>query len=160
MVITMAKLRMAHASTHGARKPPGPKRKRERGANDGNNNGQATHGARKHASRLGQYCALHRNLALLRVCLATAHNSVIRQQVTARMLGPTGLVLRFLPGHVLCGGHFGLARLKLLCRSYWVEGVIFWLTDFLCDSFRYVLNTINTRCIKYLVFDTFSFQIK
>ena len=34
-----------------------------------------------HASRLGQYCALHRNLALLRVCLATAHNSVIRQQV-------------------------------------------------------------------------------
>ena len=26
MVITMAKLRMAHASTHGARKPPGPKR--------------------------------------------------------------------------------------------------------------------------------------
>ena len=43
----MAKLRMAHASTHGARKPPGPKRKRERGANDGNNNGQATHGARK-----------------------------------------------------------------------------------------------------------------
>ena len=26
MVITMAKLRMAHASTHGARKPPGPKK--------------------------------------------------------------------------------------------------------------------------------------
>ena len=25
MVKTMAKLRMAHASTHGARKPPGPK---------------------------------------------------------------------------------------------------------------------------------------
>ena len=25
MVITMAKLRMAHAGTHGARKPPGPK---------------------------------------------------------------------------------------------------------------------------------------
>ena len=25
MVITMAKLRMAHASTHGAPKPPGPK---------------------------------------------------------------------------------------------------------------------------------------
>ena len=25
MVITMAKLRMAHATTHGARKPPGPK---------------------------------------------------------------------------------------------------------------------------------------
>ena len=25
MVITMAKLRMVHASTHGARKPPGPK---------------------------------------------------------------------------------------------------------------------------------------
>ena len=25
MVITMTKLRMAHASTHGARKPPGPK---------------------------------------------------------------------------------------------------------------------------------------
>ena len=24
MVITMAKLRMGHASTHGARKPPGP----------------------------------------------------------------------------------------------------------------------------------------
>ena len=32
MVKTMAKLRMAHASTHGARKPPGPK--------VGNNNGQ------------------------------------------------------------------------------------------------------------------------
>ena len=86
MVITMAKLRMAHASTHGARKPPGPKiffsctyllvmpkywvknyfahgrfpevgqkqkteereRKKER-LNDGDNNGQATHGARKHA---------------------------------------------------------------------------------------------------------------
>ena len=30
MVITMAKLRMAHASTHGALKPPGPKRKKER----------------------------------------------------------------------------------------------------------------------------------
>ena len=25
MVITMAKLRIVHASTHGARKPPGPK---------------------------------------------------------------------------------------------------------------------------------------
>ena len=25
LVITIAKLRMAHASTHGARKPPGPK---------------------------------------------------------------------------------------------------------------------------------------
>ena len=53
----MAKLRMAHASTHGARKPPGPKkreRKREREKerlNDGDNNGQATHGARKHAWR-------------------------------------------------------------------------------------------------------------
>ena len=44
MVITMAKLRMAHASTHGARKPPGPKKER---ANNGDNNGQATHGARK-----------------------------------------------------------------------------------------------------------------
>ena len=27
MVITMAKLRMAHARTHGARKPPGPKKR-------------------------------------------------------------------------------------------------------------------------------------
>ena len=26
----MAKLRMAHASTHGARKPPGPKKERKR----------------------------------------------------------------------------------------------------------------------------------
>ena len=57
MVITMAKLRMAHASTHGARKPPGPKekkRKRERERerlNNGDNNGQATHGALKHAWR-------------------------------------------------------------------------------------------------------------
>ena len=50
MVITMAKLRMAHASTHGARKPPGPKEEEER-LNDGDNNGQATHGARKHALR-------------------------------------------------------------------------------------------------------------
>ena len=48
MVITMAKLRMAHATTHGARKPPGPKER----PNDGNNNGQATHGARKHAWRM------------------------------------------------------------------------------------------------------------
>ena len=45
MVITMAKLRMAHASTHGARKPPGPKER----LNDGNNNGEATHGIRRHA---------------------------------------------------------------------------------------------------------------
>ena len=44
-VITMAK-RMAHASTHGARKPPGPKKERER-AKVGDNNGQATHGAGK-----------------------------------------------------------------------------------------------------------------
>ena len=28
MVITMAKLRMAHASMHGTRKPPGPKLKK------------------------------------------------------------------------------------------------------------------------------------
>ena len=46
-VLTMAKLRMAHASMHGTRKPPGPKR-----LNDGNNNGQATHGARNHAWRM------------------------------------------------------------------------------------------------------------
>ena len=64
----MAKLRMAHASTHGARKPPGSKRKKERERerlNDGDNNGQAMHGAcmahasthgacKPHASRLGQ----------------------------------------------------------------------------------------------------------
>ena len=30
MVITMAKLRMAHASTHGARTPHGPKKKESR----------------------------------------------------------------------------------------------------------------------------------
>ena len=30
MVITMAKLRMEHASTHGARKPSGPKKKEKR----------------------------------------------------------------------------------------------------------------------------------
>ena len=47
MVITMAKLRMAHASMHGARKPPGPKKEEEERLNDGDNNGQATHGARK-----------------------------------------------------------------------------------------------------------------
>ena len=45
----MAKLRMAHASTHGARKPPGPKK--EERLNYGKNNGQATHGARKHTWR-------------------------------------------------------------------------------------------------------------
>ena len=50
----MAKLCMAHESTHGARKPSGPKKKEER-LNDGDNNGQATHcnatscGARKAA---------------------------------------------------------------------------------------------------------------
>ena len=48
MVITMAKLRMAHASTHCARKPPGPRGEREKERmNNGDNNGQATHGARK-----------------------------------------------------------------------------------------------------------------
>ena len=53
MVITMAKLRMAHASTHGARKPPGPKEEEEEEErlNDGDKNGQATHGARKHSWR-------------------------------------------------------------------------------------------------------------
>ena len=30
LVITMAKLRMAHASTHGARKPPGPKEEKKK----------------------------------------------------------------------------------------------------------------------------------
>ena len=30
MVKTMAKLRMAHASTHGARKPPGPKNREKK----------------------------------------------------------------------------------------------------------------------------------
>ena len=30
MVITMAKLHMSHASTHGARKPPGPKKREKR----------------------------------------------------------------------------------------------------------------------------------
>ena len=47
MVITMAKLRMAHASRLGQNKE---ERKRER-AKVGDNNGQATHGARKHAWR-------------------------------------------------------------------------------------------------------------
>ena len=47
MLITMAKLRMAHASTHGAGKPPGPKKEERERLNDGNNNGQATHGAGK-----------------------------------------------------------------------------------------------------------------
>ena len=44
---------MAHASMYGARKLPGPKKerkKRER-AKVGDNNGKATHGARKHAWR-------------------------------------------------------------------------------------------------------------
>ena len=55
MVITMAKLRMAHARTHGARKPPGPKkeRKKEERLNDAENKAKLymahgrTHGARK-----------------------------------------------------------------------------------------------------------------
>ena len=49
MVKTMAKLCMAHGSTHGARKPPGPKEEEEEEErlNDGDNNGQAMHGARK-----------------------------------------------------------------------------------------------------------------
>ena len=38
MVLTMAKLRMAHASIHGARKPSGPKERKR--LIDGNNNGQ------------------------------------------------------------------------------------------------------------------------
>ena len=50
LVITMAKLHMAHASMHGARKPPGPKEKER--AKVGDNNGQATHGARRHAWRM------------------------------------------------------------------------------------------------------------
>ena len=80
----MAKLRMGHASTHGARKPSGPKdisssytkilgetnfhareiprsgskakngekEEEEERLNDGDNNGQATHGACKHAWRM------------------------------------------------------------------------------------------------------------
>ena len=52
MVKTMAKLRMAHARTHGTRKPPGPKKERDKERlNNCDNNGQATHGARKHAWR-------------------------------------------------------------------------------------------------------------
>ena len=51
MVKTMAKLRMAHASTHGARKPPGPKERERERLKNGDNNGQATHDARKHAWR-------------------------------------------------------------------------------------------------------------
>ena len=51
LVKTMAKLRMAHASTHGARKLPGPKKKKKERLNNGDNNGQATHGTRKHAWR-------------------------------------------------------------------------------------------------------------
>ena len=76
----MAKLCMAHTSTHGARKPPGPKKvmpkywgkqmfahgrfpevgqkqkterkkEEEERLNDGDNNGQAMHGAHKHAWR-------------------------------------------------------------------------------------------------------------
>ena len=56
MVITMAKLRMAHASTYGARmahawRMQAAWAKRRRGErerlNDGDNNGQATHGAHK-----------------------------------------------------------------------------------------------------------------
>ena len=46
LVKTMAKLRMAHASRLGQKK----ERKKER-AKVGDNNGQATHGARKHAWR-------------------------------------------------------------------------------------------------------------
>ena len=57
MVKTMAKLRMAHASTHGARKPPGPKKKKreKERAKVGDNNGQAwrTQASMAHASRLG-----------------------------------------------------------------------------------------------------------
>ena len=45
MVITMAKLRMAHASTHGARKPPGPTSYAWR-----------MQARMAHASRLGQNC--------------------------------------------------------------------------------------------------------
>ena len=56
MVITMAKLRMAHASTHDARKPTGPKEIEERLKVD-NDNGQlriATPPRVPHASGLGQ----------------------------------------------------------------------------------------------------------
>ena len=48
MVITIAKLRLAHASTHGKQKME-REREEEKRLNDGDNNGQATHGARKHA---------------------------------------------------------------------------------------------------------------
>ena len=49
LVITMDKLRMAHASMQAAWAKK-KERERER-LNDGDNNGQATHGARKHAWR-------------------------------------------------------------------------------------------------------------
>ena len=45
MVITMAKLRIATPPRVAHAKPPGPKEIKR--PNDGNNNGQATHGARK-----------------------------------------------------------------------------------------------------------------
>ena len=71
MVITMAKLRRAHASTHGARKPPGPKerKKRER-SKVADNNGQATHGARKHAWRT-QATWANKNILLVGYLLIT-----------------------------------------------------------------------------------------
>ena len=76
MVITMAKLCMAHASTHGARKPPGPK-KRER-LNDGDNNGQATQGARKHAWRTQAAWAKSSS-----VCVCQNNSYVVLLELTA-----------------------------------------------------------------------------
>ena len=54
MVITMAKLRMAHASTHGARKPPGPKKDREKREKDRTMVITMAKLRMAHASRLGQ----------------------------------------------------------------------------------------------------------
>ena len=73
MVKTMAKLCMAHASTHGARKPPGPKKEKEERPKVGNNNGQlrkATPPWVAHASRLGQQFTVTHHVLMSSVCIS------------------------------------------------------------------------------------------
>ena len=70
-------------ATHGAIKPPGPKEKEER-LNIGDNNGQAMHGARKHAWRT-QAAWANFSSYLLNGKVATNNNSCLSFYFSSRV---------------------------------------------------------------------------
>ena len=79
----MAKIRMMHASTHGARKPSGPKKERKR-PNDGNNNGQAMYGACKHAWRTQAAWAKIKTLTVRLQSWQVASNSMMKNVINSK----------------------------------------------------------------------------